>query len=366
MSFAYGNKGRSHVPAIPGTELKIPGSGERVVGRNGEINASNRLDLLANLNHLVQAHMRHEIDMGADAMVTAAERRQQAEQERLVVQSSYQDRTSNQWLVIGQEIAHSVSETSDRQSFARGLLSRTDAPMGQLPKARVRMKQVTAISMVGPSQTRGQLVRDNYFHMPEVDITASVWVQEADLYTGSSEILDEKYIETQEAISTVEDRMWKRAADEAAQVEYSLTYLSGGLTLSGLGALKKTMAEYGLPPVVVPMALSFWQDILENFSVKFDPVHQYELFSTGELGEILGLKFITDGFRHPQLKVLGTDELYLVAAPEYHGCFSDRGPVTATELDGRQQGMLARGWFMSERISLAILNNRSVIKAKRT
>ncbi len=356
---------RNSRPAIPGTELKFPGSNERAIGRNGEFNANDRKELLRSVNMMVQAAISGEVNPTADHRATSVEKAKIAAKELVTVTAAFQDRTSNRWQALGSEIAMSVSEVGDRAGFMRRFLQRVEVPMGQQPKARVRKKQVTAIMMTGPSQTRPQYVRDDYQYMTEFDITAHVWVAENELYLGTPDILDEKFIETQEAISVTEDRYWKVLADEAATIDYNIQYLVGGLSLSALASMRRIMGENTMAPVNILMALSYWSDIMENFADKFDPVHQYELFSTGELGSIMGLSFLTDGFRHPNLKVLENDELYFVAAPEFHGAYSDRGPVQSTEIDGRQQGVLARGWFMSEHISMAILNPRSVIKAKR-
>ena len=65
----------------------------------------------------------------------------------------------------------SISEVGDRAGFMRRFLQRIEVPMGQQPKARLRKKQVTALMMVGPSQTRPQYVRDDYLWLDEFDIT---------------------------------------------------------------------------------------------------------------------------------------------------------------------------------------------------
>jgi hypothetical protein len=115
------------------------------------------------------------------------------------------------------------------------------------------------------------------------------------------------------------------------------------------------------------MAADFWNDIIANqqFSGWFDPLSKYEIVTTGVLGQMLGLTFITDGFRHKQLKVLNTGELYLVGDPLMHGGYTDRGPVQSNEVSEYPNGQPARGWYMFEDLSMVIANARSVIKAKR-
>lgn len=356
---------RNNRPAIPGTEIKFPGSSERMVGRNGEFNANNKKDLMKTINMMVEAAISGAVNPSADARQSSIDKHKEAVASLNAVTAAFKDRANGKWETIGSEIAMSVSEVGERAGFARNLLMRVESPMGQHPKARVRRKQVTAVLMVGPSQTRPQYVRDDYVWMPGFDITAHVWVAENDLFLGTTDILDEKFVETQEAISVAEDRYWKQLADEASTINYNLQYLTGGLSLSAISAVRRIMGEQTMAPVNILMSLSYWSDIMENFAPSFDPVHQYELFSTGELGSIMGLSFITDGFRHPNLKVLENDDLYFVAAPEFHGAYSDRGPIQSTEIDGRQQGVLARGWFMSEHFAAAILNPYSVIRAKR-
>jgi len=76
---------------------------------------------------------------------------------------------------------------------------------------------------------------------------------------------------------------------------------------------------------------------------------------------------LTDAYREPQIKVLNQGELYITTSPEYHGAYTDRGPLSTVEINHAALGdnVPARGWSFSELISMIILNNRSVVKGIR-
>jgi hypothetical protein len=131
--------------------------------------------------------------------------------------------------------------------------------------------------------------------------------------------------------------------------------------------MRTELSRFNISPLNCLMAADFWNDITGNtqFSAWFDPVTKYEIVTTGELGQMLGLTFITDGFRQEQLKVLEPGDIYLVGDPLMHGGYTDRGPVQSQEVANYSDGTAARGWFMFEDLSMVIANARSLIKGKR-
>jgi hypothetical protein len=96
-----------------------------------------------------------------------------------------------------------------------------------------------------------------------------------------------------------------------------------------------------------------------------DPVTKYDLVMNGNLGTLVGLELMTDGFRQPNQKVLNRGEIYVVSTPEHHACYSDRGGVRSEPTTGADTGSTSRGWLMSELLSFTMANPRSVSKGRR-
>jgi hypothetical protein len=143
--------------------------------------------------------------------------------------------------------------------------------------------------------------------------------------------------------------------------------LSGGLTPATLQAMRSQVTGWGFPAQNVLMASDVWDDIVASnaFGSWFDPVSQYEIIMTGYLGTLLGMGMVTDAYREPRLKVLNAGEVYIMAAPELHGTFTDRGPVQANEVNSYAEGSPSRGWYMFEELSMVLHNARGVCKGQR-
>ena len=112
--------------------------------------------------------------------------------------------------------------------------------------------------------------------------------------------------------------------------------------------------------------MGYSSTFLADWSGLINPVAQHELLLTGQLGTVLGMEVISDAFRHEQHKVLSSGEMYVIGAPENHGQYSDRGGIESQPLDGSNEAVPGRGWFMTESLSMVIANARSVAKGKRT
>jgi hypothetical protein len=96
-----------------------------------------------------------------------------------------------------------------------------------------------------------------------------------------------------------------------------------------------------------------------------DPVSKYDLVLNGELGILLGLRIVTDGYRAPELQVLNSGEIYVVGQAQNHGQFTTRGGVESTPIDGALKNKNSKGWWLAENISVIITNARSVAKGQK-
>jgi hypothetical protein len=364
VTFHFRGKGGKG-PAVPGREAIIPGTKDRFVGRDGDMNAYDQKDLLRTVSKLLTAASAGEVDVSP---ATRATRAAESKERQIELVAAFNDRSSGRWAELGSSISGAITESADREGFMRRVLVRDELAMGNFPRIRVRKKDVTAVLLTTASMVMPQYLRENYLFPAEVTISANIRVENREINQGSGDLLEEKFYEGQESIMVQEDRNWKKLADATVGIDNNLQYLVGGLNPTSFTEMRTQLARWNITPLTCLMAADFWNDITGStqFSGWFDPVTKYEIIQTGELGQMLGLTFITDGFRQEALRVLNTGEIYIVGDPQMHGAYTDRGPVQSNEVNQYADGIPARGWFMFEDISMIIANTRSVIKGQRS
>jgi hypothetical protein len=97
-------------------DFRFDGRSERAIGGNGEINASNMQDLLQNINQMMVASQRGQIVK--KQTVSADDRK-----ERLAVfTAAFNDKSGEQWSVLGASIAEAIKQQGDREGFLRRLV----------------------------------------------------------------------------------------------------------------------------------------------------------------------------------------------------------------------------------------------------
>jgi hypothetical protein len=350
-----------------GIEIPVrPGSSEKLVGRGGEINASSARDFLETLASLAGQYARGEVMTASDERaykLTSSDRR-----EALV--AAYNDQSGRSWQELGATIGTELYETANREGFMRRFLQRADVVQGGIPRIPVNFKSTYAFQAASPSQIQPTLARNRYLLPPEFYIEAHVWVEEREIFQSTADILEQKLLEAQEAVMVQEDKVWKRLADRISGLANTQLSIVGGLTPQNLGLMRQQILQWNLPTT----SLLFSNDVLTDFTTNtafgafFDPVTQYEVVQTGYIGRLLGLQLLTDAFRVAQLKVLNQGDIYLLSNPEYHGGYTDRGPVTANEVNASASGhgVPARGWHLWEMMSVVLSNARSVVYASRS
>jgi hypothetical protein len=350
---------KSKTPVLA-TEYRVPGSIENLVGRNGEVNASNKKDLLQQQLKLLSATSRGEVTLAA-----AQDSRTSAQRNRELVQAMFQ--SSEAHAEIGQVMATNLYQTANRRGFARKFLGRQELVQGQFPVAKLRRKDVSVVYSTSPTKVESQIIRDKTFTPPEIMLEARPFVEQREINTSSGDVLEEKYTEAMESIMVGEDRLWYQAANATIGVDNDLTIVSGTLTPLTLAEVRTQVARWNLSVTNMLMAADLWQDIIgdSDFIQAIEPVSRHELIMTGELAVLYGMALTSDAYRHPEHKVLNQGEFFAIAAPETHGQYTDRGGIETETLTAATEKVPGRGWLMYEAFSLVIANTRSVAKGIR-
>ena len=339
------------------TDYRAPGSSERLVGANGEINASNKRDAFQQQLKLLAA--------SANGDVTTAERMERSARNRELVRAMFNSKDVHREL--GEVMAKDLYQAANRRGFSRKYLARQDLVNGQFPTVKMRMKDVTATYATSPTQTQAQIIRDKLFMPPEIMIEAKPFVEQREINTSVGDVLDEKYAEALEAIMVGEDRLYKTAADMMVGIDNDLTVISGTLTPMTLMEVRNMVSRWDLPVPQLLIASDMYIDIVgdSTFIQAIEPVSRHELIMTGELAILYGMAITSDAYRHPEHRVLNQGEFYAISDPATHGQYTDRGGIETEVLTAATEKQAGKGWFMYESYSMVIANGRSIAKGIR-
>lgn len=347
---------KSKTPVIASDFRAAPGA-ERLVGNNGEINASSKKDLLQQQLRLLTAT--------AQGDVTSVERLQQQSRRRAMVQAMFNSDQAHKEL--GEVLAQNLYQTANRRGFSRKFLARQDLVPGAIPMVKMRMKNVVIVYATSPTKTESQVIRDKLFTPPEFILEARPFVEQREINTSNTDVLEEKYTEAMEAIMVGEDRLWYKAANDSVGLDNDLSIISGTLTPLTLMEVRTNVSRWNLPVPNLLMAADLYNDIVgdSDFIQAIEPVSRHELVMTGELAVLYGMAITSDAYRHPEHRVLSQGEFFAVSDPTTHGQYTDRGGIDTEVLTGATEKMAGRGWWMYESFSCVIANSRSVAKGIR-
>lgn len=346
---------------VVASDYRFVGSSERAVGGNGELNASSKRDLLNQQMRFLQA-------ASAGEVITAGDMRTRETQSRVnyeLIQAAFNDSTQHR--VLGERIAESLQITANRQGFMRKYLAKIDVAQGAVPRFPLRTKNVTAVWSTSPTKIESQITRDKWYTPPELSIVARPFVTQNELNQSVGDVLNEKFIEANEAIMVAEDRLYINQCNQVVGLDNNQTIISGQLTPAGLMQVATNVTRWGLKAPHILFASDLYQDIIGNseFYNAIDPVARHELLMTGELGVIYGMTITSDAYRHPEHKVLSQGEFFVISEALNHGAYSDRGGLMSTPTDIGIEKIPGKGWVIHESMAISLSNSRSVAKGVR-
>ena len=334
------------------------------ISNSGDINAWDNKDALANIQNLMSLAASGQI-VEANTVATPAEKRDKQELKRALLVESLE--SDSAWAALGASMAEEISEQADRDSFLRRICQGQTLRQGELPRVVMDQHVVEAIIATGETNMGYQRLTNKILNPTEFEIKTNVRVAQLDLDQVSGDLLDQAYNDGLNGIMVKEDRMWKKAADQSVGMINPITYINGDLTPRYLSELRTTITDWSLPCSTVIISNDYWNDIngSPEWANMLDPITRYDLVLHGQIATLQGMTIITDGYRAPNLQVLGAGEIYAIADPQYHGSYSTRGGIRSTPTSGANDGDTSKGWLMHETFSFVLANLKSVAKGQR-
>jgi hypothetical protein len=343
-------------------------SNHPLVAANGEFNVGDGLigrpkkDVMAAIQTLYDAAQSGTVSI-RDEQGKAKVR---AEQEALF-QEAIHDRSGEAWNAVGEVIGEEIWETLGREGFARKTLLYKPLGKGEIGRLKIRRKDVVAHFATTDPMTVASVVQQKWVFPPEFYLIANILIENKEIAQSTGDILDEKYQDGLEQIMVREDLTWLTLARTAAPVVNDLYYFNT-FTPTVFSTMRTAVSSWGTPVTTVVMAFDLWNDIIADseFASWFDPVTKHELVLEGNLGSILAAQLITDGFRHENLQVLDTGELFFCAAPQTLGGITQRSELTSSPINRYNVGRPVRGWFMEQIEGMAFPNSRAIARGIRS
>ena len=296
---------------VVASDYRFAGSNERVVGYNGEVNASSKRDLLVNANRLMEASSRGEVVTEVDAV----ERASIKQTNRELLQAAFENKEAHR--VLGERMAEEIYMTANRKGFCRRFLNRVDLKQGEIPRFPVRKKNATAMWVTGPTRVETEVLTDKWYTPPELQIVSRVFVPQNEINQSNSDVLEEKYVEALEGVMVTEDRLWYNMSKQTVGIDNNQSVIVGTLSSLAFMGVRQQVARWGLKAVYCLMASDLFQDIVgsPDFQNAIEPVARHELVMTGELAVLYGMTLISEAYRHPEHKVLNQGEFLVVSDP---------------------------------------------------
>lgn len=340
-----------------------PDGGERLIGENGELNASTKAELIKR-----QAQLASAIKNGKIASLSSAERMQNNKESFEELSAAYHDKTTSAWEELGSMVSATLNTAIEREGFMRRILVKGDLAQGSFPRHRVKRINTQASMATGASSISPTYIRDNYLMPPEFNIHSNLLILNKEINQGSADILDEKYNETLKQIMVTEDRLLIKQAKALADIDNDIVYVTGAYTPQSIAQIRGQVTYWGLAPSLILIAANVMEDMIGSptFANFFDPVSKYDIIMTGQVGTLYGTEILTDQFRDPNLKVLNSGDVIAFGPPDYVGAYTDRGPVESVAIDHRMvNNVPARGWYFNEDMSMALHQGRGISQGSR-
>lgn len=273
----------------------------------------------------------------------------------------WNDKDSDSWKDFGSAIALEITEELDREGLMRKCFRQGDINTSEIPRFRVRTKNVVAMVSTALGAVNSQFIRDRYVEPDETFITAKPMVSEKDIAQGAADLVEDVYLRSRQAVVVGEDKLWYTMLQNSVGVANAQASYVGGITPSLLANSLENVRSWNLVPenlVIGSTATSAFLNDSSGFSGVLGVVTQDTLIRTGQLATLWGMNILTDGFRDTNQQVLNPLDVFILSSPDTLGGYTDRYGVVSDPVDGAHEGVPARGFFIRELISCALVNPR--------
>lgn len=336
-----------------------PGSAEPIVASNGEINASNKEDLMKGISALMALASAGQVKKSEEKAVASV-----ADHKAMLAEASTNYDAA---VALADTFTAQVNETLGRDGFARRLMQFRQLNNGDVLKVRLRKRDTLAFVTTSNPNTIASVARQQ-FAIPEMfNISCNVNIEKIELAQDTGDLLQDRYEDALEQVMCAEDRVFLKLAREAAGV-YNSPFGFTNFTPEVCAAMRTAIQQNGgIPVTQMLVSYDIWNDIIANpeFTAFYSEIAKHELVLEGNLGTLMGMNIVTDGYRIETLRVLPQNTVYMFGAPETLGVIGQWGDMSVDSVNKANFGQARLGWFINVIEAMCIGNARSVTMGKR-
>lgn len=336
-----------------------PGSAEPIVASNGEINASNKEDLMKGISALMALASAGQVKKAEEKAVASV-----ADHKAMLAEASTNYDAA---VALADTFTAQVNETLGRDGFARRLMQFRQLNNGDVLKVRLRKRDTLAFVTTSNPNTIASVARQQ-FAIPEMfNISCNVNIEKIELAQDTGDLLQDRYEDALEQVMCAEDRVFLKLAREAAGV-YNSPFGFTNFTPEVCAAMRTAIQQNGgIPVTQMLVSYDIWNDIIANpeFTAFYSEIAKHELVLEGNIGTLMGMNIVTDGYRIETLRVLPQNTVYMFGAPETLGVIGQWGDMSVDSVNKANFGQARLGWFINVIEAMCIGNARSVTMGKR-
>ena len=301
---------------------KIVESELPLVNKDGEFNAYNKEDLAQNVGHaLKELHNQIKVKENKKEGVILEDLMEVYKKDLPLFESYKKDKSFlSEWLL------KNIKYSLNNKSLGRKILN----VISEDKIGEGKLYSIPKIKEVGYVIEKNKCVYIEDVANNEIEITSFSTFREADIQKEGISFLENMDLSVQKAILCREDliilnmlRSQKKLND--APNLNSFTKLIPDVFMN----LRKTCSGSGSLASNCLFNFDLWNDILfdNNFATWFDPATKYSMILDGYMGNLMGVNLITDGYRHPDLKLLNPGEIIMLPDPKDLGNIKERQAV---------------------------------------
>lgn len=162
---------------------------EQTFGHNGEVNASNKEDLMKRFAQIIQDLHEGRVTpkrFGEDESAAARQDR-----EVLVAEALENPVPTNEaFKILGEVISDTLWEALGREGLARNILALNPTPMGQVGRVKMRKKDVVAWFVTADHNVAPSVVRQFWIYPPEYYLVAFILLENREIAQSGTDIMN--------------------------------------------------------------------------------------------------------------------------------------------------------------------------------
>lgn len=336
-----------------------PGSAEPIVASNGEINASSKEDLMKGISALMALAGAGKIQKTEEKAVASA-----ADHKAMLVEASSNYDSA---VALAETFTAQVNETLGRDGFARRLMQYRQLNNGDVLKVRLRKRDTLAFVSTSNPNTIASVARQQFAIPDMFNLSCNVNIEKIEMAQDTGDLLQDRYEDALEQIMCAEDRVFLKMAKQAAGV-YNTPFGFTNFTPEVCAAMRTSIqSNGGIPVTQMLVSYDIWNDIIANpeFTAFYSEIAKHELVLEGNLGTLMGMNIVTDGYRIETLRVLPENTVYMFGAPETLGVIGQWGDMSVDSVNKANFGQARLGWFINVIEAMCIGNARACSYGKR-